>query len=511
MRIKTLILITCLFFTVMVGYELYGGYAHFRTNMYIKAKDTADVFVAFRMWNTQIGSVYIPANSVLREKIPLHNTEIITAGKTKLIKLSSSYMTHLVSNSLVKTDGISVRMISQNAMSPSGSPIGWEINGLKNTIKTGKEFYKIDFISLDNVMFRYIRPIRATDKCISCHNKDGFRNGELGGGLSVTFPITTEHNKDLTITMLKIFAYMVSSILVILLITSSRKKLITAWEDKLHTILKLEKEIQLREMSEKALVSQTRSSSISEILSLVAHHWRQPLNNVGLLVQSMEGEDNIDEVKKSGIAAMQIIQDMSETINLFTSTIKTNSTGKLEVKNMVFDTLRLLKPEFENMNIEVHIHCNIGGIEKASYIPKVYDNIYFFCGMGCNECKKVCGHDDIFIEGDEAIFKQVMLIMLKNAYDSVIDKPSDQKRIISLIFSKKGGFGSIAVCDNGAQIPEDIKEKLFDPYFTTKGYEAGRGIGLFTARSLTSNFHNAHIYFDDTDGKCFVFEFKDCG
>lgn len=353
-----------------------------------------------------------------------------------------------------------------------------------------------------------MRPIRADKDCVTCHTD--FVPGRISGGISVTFPVTEEHNRVFSLTIIKILAYLVSASLVILLIISSRRRLANAWEEKLRTISELEKEIRLREMSERALVSQTRSSSISEILSLVAHHWRQPLNNIGLIVQTMASEEDTKEIKTYGKTAIDIIKEMSDTITLFTSTIKADRSGKLNVKDMVFDTLRLLRPEFENIGIEIHIKCNLGGKDDVPAMT-ASDNVYTFCGGGQYECNKACGAEEIYIEGDEATFKQILLILLKNAYDSVVDLSHDREKIISITFARAGSLAAISVCDSGAAIPAEVKQRLFDPYFTTKGYQAGRGIGLFTARSLTDNFHSARLYFDDTKGKCFIFEFKDCG
>ncbi|WP_165871174.1 ATP-binding protein [Seleniivibrio woodruffii] len=100
--------------------------------------------------------------------------------------------------------------------------------------------------------------------------------------------------------------------------------------------------------------------------------------------------------------------------------------------------------------------------------------------------------------------------MLKNSYDSLVEKPEGEDRLITIRFIRKGEYAQIEICDNGAPITPEVRERLFEPYFSTKGCGAGTGIGLFTAQNLAANFDGGDLFYDDSDGKCFIFRIKPC-
>ncbi len=90
---------------------------------------------------------------------------------------------------------------------------------------------------------------------------------------------------------------------------------------------------------------------------------------------------------------------------------------------------------------------------------------------------------------DMAIFsytneiQQVILIILKNAEDVLMEKNIENKLIKISTFRKKD-FAIIQIKDNGGGISSDIKNKIFDPYFSTKKMRDGTGIGLYMSKII---------------------------
>lgn len=507
MQKYSFLIITLIFLVFLCSYELYQGFIHFRTTNLNKARDIADVTLAFRQWNSEAGEVFASKSRIKPNPyLDPEDRDLKIKGK-ELTRINPAYMTRMVSDILSDKGSIHMRMISDEPMNNINLPKQWESDGLSYIKRSNPEYSKIEYKGIDNIMFYYVRPVYIDKTCMQCHGYQGYKIGDIRGGLSLSFPVTIMHNKMLFITIMTIATYLLSAGLVIFLIISSRKKLIDAYQQKLDTIATLKTEIERREMSEKALITRTRSSSVSEILRLIAHHWRQPLNNVGLLVQSMKEDSGNNDIKESADQATNIIQEMSETINLFTSTVKTEGRRRLEVKDKVFEVLKLLRPELENSGIEVHINCMLGGsLNKKQFTND--DMIFHSCGRGNMVCDRSCGFGEIYLHAEESVFKQILLILLKNAYDALMEIDNKKDRRIDLVFEKAGSYCLIHICDNGVEITDEVKQKLFDPYFSTKGYDAGRGIGLFTAKSLLNTFDDAHIFYDDTNGKCFIFKFR---
>lgn len=69
------------------------------------------------------------------------------------------------------------------------------------------------------------------------------------------------------------------------------------------------------------------------------------------------------------------------------------------------------------------------------------------------------------------------------------------------------GFITIEVCDNAGGIGEDIIEKVFDPYFTTKEQEKGTGIGLYMTKEIIKKRFGGDIFAENRDGgACFIIQ-----
>jgi C4-dicarboxylate-specific signal transduction histidine kinase len=88
---------------------------------------------------------------------------------------------------------------------------------------------------------------------------------------------------------------------------------------------------------------------------------------------------------------------------------------------------------------------------------------------------------------------QVLLNLLNNAYDA-IDGRSD--KWIEVDAQETEEFVKLTVTDSGAGIPNSIAEKLFQPFFTTKGVDKGTGLGLSMSHGIIAD-HGGRIYVDN--------------
>jgi len=499
------VLITLIFFAILSLYELYQGYSHFTNTMLNKSRDIAGISKAFGKWSSEIGTVYVPSELVKPEETAQDAGKGLDGSGKSLSRVNPVYMMNLAAKGM--NSDIHVRLISRKPVNGNNIPEGWEVKGLHRVYDGQREYHRLDFKSKDAIYFQYMSPFVVDETCKRCHQYANYKTGDIRGAISITFPVTAEHNKHFIFTILTILAYMLAAALVIRLITLSRREVYASWREKLKTIKELETEMNRRVMSEAALIHKTRSSSINEILRMVAHHWRQPLNNIGLLIQTIPLAGTKQEEEEAAQQALKVVKDMSDTIDLFTSAAKVENKVRLEIKTMTFDALKLLRPEFESVGIEVYVNCHMGGVFEEIQMTGE-DNVFFSCGRGTFTCDNLCGFSHIYVNGEESMFKQILLIVLKNAYDSLVEKPEGEERLITIRFIRKGEYAQIEICDNGAPITPEVKERLFEPYFSTKGCGAGTGIGLFTAQNLAANFDGGDLFYDDSDGKCFIFRIK---
>ncbi|MFC1783117.1 ATP-binding protein [Planctomycetota bacterium] len=99
---------------------------------------------------------------------------------------------------------------------------------------------------------------------------------------------------------------------------------------------------------------------------------------------------------------------------------------------------------------------------------------------------------------------QVMLNLIVNAADAITDKlgeGSENKGMISISTRRDAEWAEIRVADNGSGIPEKIRERILDPFFTTKEIGKGSGHGLAIAYSIIVNKHGGTLIFETEMGE----------
>ena len=210
----------------------------------------------------------------------------------------------------------------------------------------------------------------------------------------------------------------------------------------------------LRE-KEQMLIQQSRQAAMGEMIGNIAHQWRQPLNALGLTIQQLSliydlGEFNREFLDKSVLQSMELIQHMSRTIDDFRNYFRPDKEKvQFKVSESIANTMSLIEDGFKNQHISIEIVAK----------------------------------DDPGIYGYRNEFAQALLNILNNARDALIEREIDAPRV-TITMCSEGDRAVVTVADNAGGIPEEIMEKIFDPYFTTKGPHKGTGVGLFMSKAI---------------------------
>lgn len=109
------------------------------------------------------------------------------------------------------------------------------------------------------------------------------------------------------------------------------------------------------------------------------------------------------------------------------------------------------------------------------------------------------------------MLSQVILNLLSNSKDALVQNHIAEKHVIISLSLNENNI-RIEVKDNGGGIKEEIQEKIFDPYFTTKHQFQGTGLGLYMSNQIVQNHFNGQITVHNITtefgmGACFVIEF----
>ena len=112
--------------------------------------------------------------------------------------------------------------------------------------------------------------------------------------------------------------------------------------------------------------------------------------------------------------------------------------------------------------------------------------------------------NDDSIETYHTEVNQVILNIIKNAEDALLDKEIKDPYIEIRVYKKDKKI-CIDVQDNAGGIPEDIIEKVFDPYFSTKEKKDGTGLGLYMSKTIITEHCLGNIEVKNTKrGACFT-------
>jgi PAS domain S-box-containing protein len=210
----------------------------------------------------------------------------------------------------------------------------------------------------------------------------------------------------------------------------------------------------LRE-KERMLIQQGRLAAMGEMIGNIAHQWRQPLNNLGLIIQQLplfhdSGDLTRELLEETVLQAMDILMHMSKTIDDFRNYFRPGKEkAEFRVCETIDSTLSLIKDSFKNQQIHIEV------VAKNNPVIRGYRNE----------------------------FSQVLLNILNNARDILTERATENPKVTIMIFSE-GDRAVVTIADNAGGIPEEIKGKIFDPYFTTKGPQSGTGVGLFMSKTI---------------------------
>jgi signal transduction histidine kinase len=101
------------------------------------------------------------------------------------------------------------------------------------------------------------------------------------------------------------------------------------------------------------------------------------------------------------------------------------------------------------------------------------------------------------IEGFENQYSQVLMNLLINAKDALVQN-CEKDRNVLIRLSSQMGKSCLEVEDNAGGIPAEIKDKIFEPYFTTKQEHEGTGLGLYICRTIVEKNMSGTIELKDT-------------
>ena len=224
--------------------------------------------------------------------------------------------------------------------------------------------------------------------------------------------------------------------------------------------LKTQKQINLQDQ---LLIQQSKLASMGEMIANIAHQWRQPLSIIstsatGIKMQKEMGIlDDISEIKSLEIIN-ENAQYLSNTIDDFRDFFKKSKTkNSVNLNNLIDKTLKLILTRLKNKNITI-----------------------------------INNSTDIKFETYESEMIQVFMNIINNSVDAFENKTYNKYLFLEAYESNDNIF--IKIKDNAGGIEENIINRIFEPYFTTKDSKQGTGIGLYMCNEIIVKHLNGKIF-----------------
>ena len=251
--------------------------------------------------------------------------------------------------------------------------------------------------------------------------------------------------------------------------------------------LSIQKELETQDVifkkKDTILFQQTKLAQMGEMIGMIAHQWRQPLNaisatGINLSLLASMGKLEEDKVQESSEFIQNQCQKMSTTIDTFLNFVKPAKESKsFKLSHTVESIMSIMGMQLSNHNIEVNISTTDENISTV-------------------------GHEDLL--------EQVIINLLSNsrdAFDDIAreDTASHKKayKFINITIDIEENIPVISIEDNAGGIPEDIRDKIFNPYFTTKEQGKGTGIGLYMSMDIMKKSFKGDLIYKATDSGSF--------
>jgi len=246
---------------------------------------------------------------------------------------------------------------------------------------------------------------------------------------------------------------------------------------------KVKQEVEKNRQKDQAMLHQSKLAQMGEMISMIAHQWRQPLAAISSLSQGLHIK------AKLGTLDQETILDLSSTITEHTQYLSTT----------IDDFREFFRPKKEKKDTTyTEIIESVLKIIETSILTKNIKIIKDF------QLEK-----NFYSYPNE--IKQVVLNLLKNAEDALIENEV-QNPYIKIKTYQDDHFYILEISDNGGGIDEDIKDKIFDPYFSTKTEKNGTGLGLYMSKTIIEEHCNGTLDIKNThDGALFTIKIEKVG
>lgn len=406
-----------------------------------------DKDIHYRRWNAGHGGVYV---EIGEKAIPnpylfeLADRDKLTTDDDTLTLINPAYMTRQLHELELRESGVRGHITSLKPIRPENEADPWETKALKSFEAGDSEITSLEIMHKEEY-FRFMRPLITEEACLQCHRQQGYKKGDIRGGISISIPMEPLRiiaNKDiLRISIVHVGIWFLGILGVIFSVSrineSTRKKELA------------DEQVKESEHRYRLLASELKESNdLQELLiDIITHDLRNPagvIQSVSMMLnEEIPDNEMIELIRSSGIRLMEVMENAQ--------TLAQASSGEAIVKEV-----RSISLIIKNVSKEFTSQLNSAGMTL-----------------------RIDLEDDLEAEVNP-IISEVFVNYLSNA----IKYASGTSQIVIDAQEDDDSF-TVRVRDQGEPIPPEDREKVFHRGLQlSKGEKRGRGLGLAIVKRI---------------------------
>ncbi len=446
------IALACLAWTLAVGLScaltLLGDRAAVLEQALITARTTFEKDLAFRRWNARRGGVYVEVNAVNQPNpyLDVPDRDLRTDTGRLLTMINPAYMTRQVHELQRETTGVQGHITSLKPIRPANAPDGWERAALLSFEQGSPEVSSREAMGGTEYL-RFMRPLLAEKSCLKCHAKQGYREGEIRGGISVSVPLEPQ------LAAFRLHAARVAGAHGLIWALGLAGAILGG--------RRLGRSLREAEASRQA--AENASQSKSEFLANMSHEIRTPLNGVLGMLQLLRDKNTpeeqasyVDMAYDSGRRLLSLLNDVLDFSRM--------EAGGLTLHREPFD----LRETFESVANLFRATCTDKRLALSFQVDASVPKLLL---------------------GDEARLRQVLFNLVGNAVKFTPEGTVNVTAWARSMQSAPDRFRLyLEVSDTGVGIPADKLGRIFERFTQADGSHArrfeGAGLGLAIVRRI---------------------------
>ncbi|MDQ5945773.1 MAG: two-component system, NtrC family, sensor kinase [Pseudomonadota bacterium] len=453
------------------------------------ARNVFKTLVITRQWNAERGGVYVPVSPSTQPNPYLKHPrrDIHTADGKALTMINPAFMTRMISDMTKMSQGLTFRSTSLKPINPDNAPDAWEHQALKQLSDKTTEVKTLTESADGRPVFRYLAPLWVTEECLDCHREQGYKVGDLRGGISISqdfspfIAAAAPSERTSILAHLGVFALLVA---------------ISGWSLALlrRSWIQLEDNIEELSKTRNELLQSEKMASLGRMVAGFAHEINTPIGiAVGAVSHTEETLSEIDrlltneEVDEADLR--EKLAGLRSGGELATANLKRASSMVQRFKRSSIDQMSEERRVFALRELIEDVEFSLKGQLRKGPV-----SVSIQCPAGLR------------INGIPGLLEQLLTNLMMNSLQHGFADGSVPGSVKITVSLPAPSTLRISYSDNGAGMSTEVAERIFEPFFTTRRGSGGSGLGMFLCYNIVTSELGGSIHCTGSPGQGVSFE-----